>query len=73
MITSRISKKGQIVIPKEIREKLGIKPGDVVVFREERGRVYIEVIGEKISEVLKAGKPVPESSVEFQRKLRGEE
>ena len=60
------------MITKEIREKLGIKPGDVVVFREEGGRVYIETVGESITEILKAGKPVGESSVEFQRKLRDE-
>jgi AbrB family looped-hinge helix DNA binding protein len=72
MLTSKLSKKGQVVIPKEIREKLGIKPGDVVVFREEGGRVYIDTIAGKLTEILKAGKPVEESSVEFQRKLRDE-
>ncbi|MBE8538701.1 AbrB/MazE/SpoVT family DNA-binding domain-containing protein [Geoglobus acetivorans] len=72
MLTSKLSKKGQVVIPKEIREKLRIKPGDVVVFREEGGRVYIETVGEKLTEILKAGKPVGESSVEFQRRLRDE-
>ena len=30
----RVSKKGQISIPKQVRNKLGIKPGDVVVFEQ---------------------------------------
>lgn len=34
MQTSKVSK-GQVAIPKEIRESLGIKPGDTVVFSVE--------------------------------------
>ena len=30
----RVTTKGQVTIPKEIRETLGIKPGDEVVFEE---------------------------------------
>ena len=30
---SKISKKGQITIPKDIREKLGLKVGDKVIFQ----------------------------------------
>lgn len=31
---SRVTEKGQVTIPKEIREELGIRPGDGVVFEE---------------------------------------
>lgn len=31
---SRVTEKGQVTIPKEIREELGIQPGDEVVFEE---------------------------------------
>ncbi|RLG58129.1 MAG: hypothetical protein DRN88_01610 [Candidatus Hydrothermarchaeota archaeon] len=68
---SRLSKKGQVVIPKEIREKLNIKTGDVLIFRVEGDKIFIETIREKLKDILKAGKPV-EPSVEFQRKLREE-
>ena len=35
----RVQSKGQVTIPKEIREKLNIKPGDRVVFVDTEGGV----------------------------------
>lgn len=32
MLTSKLSSKGQVTIPKEVREKVGLHPGDVVVY-----------------------------------------
>lgn len=37
----RVSEKGQVTIPKEIREILGIHPGDEVEFEKENGDVKI--------------------------------
>lgn len=71
MYIGKMSKKGQIVIPKEIRDKFGIKPGDDVIFRIQGNKVIIEKIQKKISEILKNSKPVEESLV-FQKKLRDE-
>jgi AbrB family looped-hinge helix DNA binding protein len=34
---SRATERGQITIPKELRERLGIRPGQEVEFREEEG------------------------------------
>jgi antitoxin PrlF len=34
-----ISEKGQVTIPKELRTKLGLAPGTVLEFEEERGRL----------------------------------
>lgn len=34
-----VSEKGQVTIPKPVRERLGIRPGHVLDFREERGRL----------------------------------
>ncbi len=39
---SRITSKAQTVIPKAVREKLGLKPGDVVRYVFEGKRVVIE-------------------------------
>lgn len=36
----RVTSKGQVTIPKEVRDKLGIEPGDEVGFREE-GEAFI--------------------------------
>ena len=71
MNIGKMSKKGQIVIPKEIREKFGILPGDAVIFRIKENKVILEKIQEKMSEILKKSKPV-ENSLDFQKKLRDE-
>lgn len=36
---SRVSEKGQVTIPKALRERLGIRAGTVLDFSEERGRL----------------------------------
>ena len=37
----RVTKKGQVTIPANIRELLGIRAESEVEFKEEKGRVYI--------------------------------
>src|SRR5947207_778750 len=39
MVEARGAERGQIVIPKAIRDRLGIRPGTVLQFRAERGRL----------------------------------
>ncbi len=41
-MTGKVGPKGQVVIPKPIRERLGLNPGDEVVFIPEPGGVRIE-------------------------------
>ncbi|NOQ22902.1 MAG: AbrB/MazE/SpoVT family DNA-binding domain-containing protein [Candidatus Aegiribacteria sp.] len=36
-----VTAKGQVTIPKNIREELGIKPETDIDFREDNGRFYI--------------------------------
>lgn len=38
---SRVTERGQITIPKELRERLGIRPGQEVEFLEEKGRIVL--------------------------------
>lgn len=38
----RITSKGQVTIPKSIRERLGVKPGDEVEFVEVDGQVKLQ-------------------------------
>jgi antitoxin PrlF len=36
-----VSEKGQVTIPKALRDRLGIRPGQVLHVREERGRLIV--------------------------------
>ncbi len=43
MPSSTVTSKGQLTLPKEIREHLGVRAGDRVEFRADRGgRVWVE-------------------------------
>ncbi len=37
----KVTEKGQVTIPKEIRDELGLKPGSQVEFVRENGRVVL--------------------------------
>lgn len=56
MIVRKVGPKGQVVIPSDIREMLGIRPGEHVVVDVEDGNVIIkrkdESIAEHISELI---------------------
>lgn len=40
---TKLTSKGQVTIPKEIRDRLGVKPGDKVqFFIDDRGRAVLE-------------------------------
>lgn len=41
MARSRITSKGQVTIPKEVRERLGLRPGDELEFTEENGVFHL--------------------------------
>ena len=41
MELAKVTSKGQITIPIDIRKKLGIREGDKILFVEERGRIII--------------------------------
>lgn len=42
MDLARMSSNGQVVIPVEIRKTLSLKPGDKVLFIENKGEVFIK-------------------------------
>ena len=42
-MTSKVGPKGQVVIPKSIRDQLGLNPGDRVVFVPQEGGVRVEL------------------------------
>ena len=70
---SSVSEKGQVTIPKEIRDALQLKAGDKVVFLERDDEIVVHKAKTlKLSEILESQKPWKESSLEFQRKARRE-
>ncbi|MEQ8330702.1 MAG: AbrB/MazE/SpoVT family DNA-binding domain-containing protein [Longimicrobiales bacterium] len=38
---SRVTDRGQVTIPKELRDRLGIRPGQIVEFSEDRGTIVL--------------------------------
>jgi AbrB family looped-hinge helix DNA binding protein len=40
--TARVQAKGQVTIPREIRRKLNLKKGDMVIFEEIEGGVIVK-------------------------------
>ena len=38
----RITSKGQVTVPADVRKKLGIKPGETIVFRIREDRVELD-------------------------------
>jgi antitoxin PrlF len=70
--SAQVSEKGQVTIPKALRDRLGIRPGEVLEFREDRGMLIAtkatprdpvdEVFG-----IIKSAKPTDE----FMEEIRG--
>jgi antitoxin PrlF len=42
MIVAKVTSKGQVTIPKRIRERLGVQPGEDVGFEEKDGVIFIK-------------------------------
>jgi AbrB family looped-hinge helix DNA binding protein len=42
MITAKVTSKGQITIPKKVRDKIGVSPGEEIQFDEKEGVFYIK-------------------------------
>lgn len=67
-----VSEKGQVTIPKALRDRLGIRPGAVLDFEEERGRLVARKVTlrdptDELYGVLKLGR----STDEIIEELRG--
>ena len=39
---TRMSRKGQITVPKKVKENLGAVEGDYIIFLKEGNRIYVE-------------------------------
>lgn len=81
MEVARVTSKGQITIPVEIRKKLNLKEGDKIIFFEQDGRIYFEnaallafnrIQDSMVGEAEKAGYNSPEELNEYVKKIRKE-
>lgn len=69
-----LSEKGQVTIPKAIRDDLGLMPGSVLDFTEDEGRIIVTKIVEEnpISAWRGRGRlPVGKTVTEYLRIARG--
>jgi AbrB family looped-hinge helix DNA binding protein len=71
---SPVSEKGQVTIPKEIREALRLKRGDLVVFflQADEQVILRKARSGRLSETLQKQGPWQEEAVPLQRKFRKE-
>jgi AbrB family looped-hinge helix DNA binding protein len=70
---SSINGRGQVTIPKVIRDALKLKAGDKVVFIERNNEILVhKAKTKKLSEILEKQESWRLSSLEFQRKARTE-
>lgn len=69
----RVTTKGQVTIPKEVREAMGIRPGDEVVFEETTdGYVIRKKIDDDRFERWRGVADAGETVADRMRELRGD-
>ena len=64
MSESRVGSKGELFPPKEIREKLGLRPHVKVIYKIEEGRLVVEPVP-NLEDVLKEPPSVEVTLEEF--------
>ncbi|MHA2277958.1 MAG: AbrB/MazE/SpoVT family DNA-binding domain-containing protein [Candidatus Kariarchaeaceae archaeon] len=73
METSKVTKKGQITIPKAYRELLNLQTGESVIFTLENGNLILKKAeADPISQLVGMGKNILEPNTKLQKKLRDE-
>ncbi|MDQ3782377.1 MAG: AbrB/MazE/SpoVT family DNA-binding domain-containing protein [Actinomycetota bacterium] len=71
-MTSRVSEKGQVTIPKAIRTKLGLRPGTVIEFEADRGRLIgRKAHGRDVVDDLYGSLPMDEPVDDYIERARG--
>lgn len=48
-LKAKITSKGQLTIPKEVRRALGVRKGDSLLFEVDDGEARVRVVGEPVS------------------------
>jgi AbrB family looped-hinge helix DNA binding protein len=66
----KVSSQNQITLPGDVRKKLGVGPGDKVVFIEEDDKIIIKSLKDLIYEVVESFKGFEETEREFRKGFR---
>lgn len=68
-----VSEKGQITIPKRLRDRLGLRPGTVLDFEEAEGRLIGRrlVAADALDALVGILAPIPGGTDAFVREIRG--
>lgn len=77
-MTHKVGAKGQVVIPKGIRDRMNIRPGDEVIFWEEDDHVALQASRERTSVIDSlwgrfAGRPLTKMVEDERRRDRARE
>lgn len=74
-MTYKVGAKGQVVLPKELRDDLGIKPGDEVIFDKGDGEIRVrkarskdEILDSLVGALAGPGQPLTEALIESRRR-----
>ncbi|MDR1231874.1 MAG: AbrB/MazE/SpoVT family DNA-binding domain-containing protein [Spirochaetaceae bacterium] len=79
MEIAKVTSKGQITIPQDIRQKMDLKKGDKIIFFEENGKQYLQksnsaafkvIQKEMEGEAEKAGFKNPDDVVNYIKDMR---
>jgi AbrB family looped-hinge helix DNA binding protein len=69
-----VSSKGQVVIPAELREQLGLRKGTPATWSEDQGRLVLTPITERqLDEIMGSLKPKPGELSMFEESFRERE
>lgn len=71
----RVLRNGQITVPKDLRESLGIKEGDILELEMEKNKVVIKpkMLVDKISELSTKGEEKLKEALELYKKGKAKE
>ena len=70
---SKVTGKGQVTIPVEVRTDLGIVIGDTILFEKRNGQIIIKKAEKKsMVEVLEDSTPFSKSTMKVMEKIRDE-
>ncbi len=69
-LSSKLSSQNQITVPSKIRNALGLKPGDTIVFVEEDDKITVRNLKDLICEVSATFKDFDETEKECRAGFR---